>query len=556
MTTPAEGPAAEEQQDGRCDNAGGTVASGWDVVVPEAWGSAFWTAFVMAGSHVIGLDERNAAAMDSGTMSFPRDCPDAESYSSFWSSPYAMIDALNARFAHGKCGKRIKGKRLRASTPLEPSASPPPAKRAQQNGAGPEAGESEPQAKRQRSEGIAAPAGAEDDDGEEEEDQDEEDEWEGGQEEESMPLEKPKSQMNRGQTPFLGTGEQERAEGPDLDASRRPRRLPTLWQGRRLRGGEKGSLPVAQDWQALFSCSSHTPALTTTDSATGAGEGGGDGVVVVRHLPYMQQLFRLAPVNQREGQAAAPRGVNFGSRCFRPLKGHTLVPVSLTMRGGGVPYPGKCLCVALDSLQEHRQEQELELGPAEGDSASDDGDVESAGDDDTDEDREVDEEDEEDEGEAPGKVITQSPHADPGRRRASLRVLVIGFVTSGHFSERRGTGFGLGLCSVPGLQAALSLQYGSSSEASSGLAAFPTFTPSVSLPSSSSLAEEQVAYPSRLLTKGDLTVLVTDPVVTLEVSTGINREDPGALGNGIHAPVALVSSTKAKLARLELTAPR
>lgn len=38
--------------------------SGWDLIVPQGWGRAFWLALVWAGAHAAGLMEREALCLE------------------------------------------------------------------------------------------------------------------------------------------------------------------------------------------------------------------------------------------------------------------------------------------------------------------------------------------------------------------------------------------------------------------------------------------------------------------------------------------------------------
>ncbi|XP_046582342.1 ribonucleases P/MRP protein subunit POP1-like [Haliotis rubra] len=51
---------------------------GWDVIVPQGWGTAFHIAFVFRGARVGGLREASAVSREAGTLQFPADFPDTE----------------------------------------------------------------------------------------------------------------------------------------------------------------------------------------------------------------------------------------------------------------------------------------------------------------------------------------------------------------------------------------------------------------------------------------------------------------------------------------------
>ncbi|XP_067677330.1 ribonucleases P/MRP protein subunit POP1-like [Haliotis asinina] len=51
---------------------------GWDVIVPQGWGTAFHIAFVFRGARVGGLREATAVSREAGTLQFPDDFPDTQ----------------------------------------------------------------------------------------------------------------------------------------------------------------------------------------------------------------------------------------------------------------------------------------------------------------------------------------------------------------------------------------------------------------------------------------------------------------------------------------------
>ncbi|XP_071117873.1 ribonucleases P/MRP protein subunit POP1-like [Haliotis cracherodii] len=51
---------------------------GWDVIVPQGWGTAFHIALVFRGARVGGLREATAVSREAGTLQFPADFPDTQ----------------------------------------------------------------------------------------------------------------------------------------------------------------------------------------------------------------------------------------------------------------------------------------------------------------------------------------------------------------------------------------------------------------------------------------------------------------------------------------------
>ncbi len=54
--------------------------SGWDLIVPKGWGTAFWLPLVYAGGHAGGLRDLRSLSFEMGKPHFPDDFPDTAAY--------------------------------------------------------------------------------------------------------------------------------------------------------------------------------------------------------------------------------------------------------------------------------------------------------------------------------------------------------------------------------------------------------------------------------------------------------------------------------------------
>ncbi|EGG17988.1 RNase P protein subunit [Cavenderia fasciculata] len=57
--------------------------SGFDIIIPEGWGQAFWLSLVYSGSWAIGLQNRDEMLLEQGIPSYPRDYPDSNAYKEY-----------------------------------------------------------------------------------------------------------------------------------------------------------------------------------------------------------------------------------------------------------------------------------------------------------------------------------------------------------------------------------------------------------------------------------------------------------------------------------------
>lgn len=97
--------------------ASNPTVSGWTVLVPAGWGSAFWHSLVYADTRIAGLRERSQQYYEAGVANFPQDYPCTKAFNR---EVKAKAEVDEARWLRRPPAKRVNYTKLRIPSPWSP----------------------------------------------------------------------------------------------------------------------------------------------------------------------------------------------------------------------------------------------------------------------------------------------------------------------------------------------------------------------------------------------------------------------------------------------------
>ena len=104
------------QNPGCTNNSGDPgYGSGWDIVIPQGWGMAFWLGLIYRGARSIGLEELKRINYETACLSFPEFYPDTKSGKEFHLSAYQRLSSKYERMPRSK---RPHYDKLKVQTPF------------------------------------------------------------------------------------------------------------------------------------------------------------------------------------------------------------------------------------------------------------------------------------------------------------------------------------------------------------------------------------------------------------------------------------------------------
>lgn len=109
--------------------------SGWTLIVPAEWGSAFWHSLVYADTRVGGVRERAQQDFEAGAPSFPFDWLCTNAYANFTRKQAAEAEA---KWERTPSGKRINYAHLGTNSPWKPNLDAIVARQVEQTSAAPQ----------------------------------------------------------------------------------------------------------------------------------------------------------------------------------------------------------------------------------------------------------------------------------------------------------------------------------------------------------------------------------------------------------------------------------